>query len=136
MAAELNIARLNGPFQEHSLGNLLNARSKAEARISNSRLAATHRANRSLRHAINRHIGLRRNESRRVEAAARERRLARLATRLFAAEATAEAAAPTALPPVRVPPSGIAPYYTSQFIERGTVPKQRRTRRATLRRRS
>jgi hypothetical protein len=121
------MARLNGPFQEHSLGNLLNARSKAEARLRNARLAGTHNANRSMINAINRHIGFRKNQSRRIEAAAAERRRATHAARL-----AAEAANPielVSLPPPHISPSGTGSFYTSQFIERGTRPKQRRSRR-------
>jgi hypothetical protein len=125
-----NMARLNGPFQEHSLGNLLNARSKAETRLRNARLSATHDANRTMIDSINRHIGFRRNQSRRVEAAAAERRRATLATRLAEEEASAAGTPLAPLPVVHVRSNGVGPYYTSQFRETGVKPKKRRTRRA------
>jgi hypothetical protein len=129
--AALNIARINGPFKEHSLGNLLNARSKAETRLANRRLSATHNANRTLISAINRHIGFRKNMAQRVEADMVEQRRARLASqRAFEAAEAVARPPPPARPPLRIPSSGIGPYYTSQFIETGTEPIKRRTRRA------
>ena len=123
-AAEPNIARLNGPFGEHSLGNLMNARGKAEARLARANLAATHNANRSMIAAINRHLTLRRERSRAVEANAAARRRATLAARM-AAEASAPAAGAAAAAGATAGPrpgSTVGPYLSSQQIVTGHGP--------------
>jgi hypothetical protein len=122
-AADPNIARLNGPFGEHSLGNLMNARGKAEARLARANLAATHNANRSMIAAINRHLTLRRERSRAVEANAAARRRATLAARM-AAEASAPAAGAAAAGAAAGPRPGntVGPYLSSQQIVTGHRP--------------
>lgn len=131
-AAPPNIARINGPLSEHTRGNLLNARSRAEIRIRDGvGNAGTRAANRRLADAITRHLTARNNRTLHIDAEARERRLVAAAARNAAANAPFIG---PSLPPIRIPESSVGPYYTSQYKERGTWPLQRRTRRRTRRR--
>jgi hypothetical protein len=120
-AVELNVARLDGPFGEHSLGNLMNTRRKAEGRLARPNLAATHNANRSTIAAINRHMTLRRARSQAVEANAAARRRAAHAARM-----AEEAANPMPVGNTRtagpMPGSTIGPFLSSQARVTGVPP--------------
>jgi len=118
---EANIGRLNGPFGEFGVGNLMNARGKAEARLARPNLAATHNANRSMIAAINRHMTLRRARTQAVEANAAARRRALHATRL-AEMAANPMVLSNARPAGPARGSTVGPYLSSQAIVTGAPP--------------
>ena len=132
-----NIGRLNGPFGEFGIGNLMDTRRKAMWRLAQPNLAAMHNANRGMIAAINRHMTLRRARTQAVEANAAARRRAVHANRL-AAEAVNPSPVANIRPVGPAPGSTIGPYLSSQAIVTGAPPrgvKPLRTLNASARRR-